>query len=148
MRKKLLTIALAAPMLLTACMADRDCGCSCHRDGCSAEQINKTPAYFAFDSSILSMDDKENLDQVAARLKANPNENVRISGYTDDVGPADYNMTLSKQRAQSAAKYLESLGIPSHRIKTVGYGATRFADQNATQAGRAKNRRVEVSFFH
>ena len=129
--------------------------CSTHSDGskCCAESkrqqqmTDQTPAYFAFDSSVLSMADKDNLDQIARRLMNNPSEKIRISGYADMTGTAAYNKELSERRAESAAKYLEWKGISSDRISTHGYGATNFADKNSTEAGRAKNRRIEVEFY-
>ena len=147
MKKNYLFLALFATLLTAACSADHSCG-SCSKEMCSMSQgIDKTPAYFELDSSVLSPEDKDNLDQIATRLKANPKEKVRISGYTDNTGPETYNMELSKRRAMAAAHYLEKQGIATDRIKTMGYGASHFADYNTTDAGRAKNRRVEVSFF-
>ena len=136
------TLMISTALLLAACS-----GHMCGQPACTGQDADKTPAYFAFDSSVLSAEDKDNLDQIISRLKDNPTERVRISGYTDNTGPEAYNMTLSKQRAESAAKYLEAQGISANRIKVRGFGATHFADQNSTEAGRAKNRRIEVSFF-
>jgi len=149
MKKRYLILALSSALLTSACSADRPCDfTACAKEGCPmAQSAEKTPAYFEFDSSVLSVEDKENLDQIAARLKANSTERVRISGYTDNTGPENYNIELSKRRAMAAAQYLEKQGIAADRIKTIGYGASHFADHNTTNAGRAKNRRVEVSFF-
>lgn len=149
MKKHYLILALSTALLTSACSADHPCHfASCAKESCPmAQDIDKTPAYFGFDSSVLSTEDKENLDQIATRLKANPTERVRISGYTDNTGSNAYNMELSKRRAMAAARYLEKQGIAANRIKAIGYGASHFADHNTTDAGRAKNRRVEVSFF-
>ena len=141
MTHKTSLLIISSALMLGAC-----CGHMGDHSTCSG-MTDDAPAYFAFDSSVLSSEDKDNLDHIIARLKANPTERVRISGYTDSTGTEAYNMTLSKQRATSAAKYLESQGIASNRIKVMGYGATHFADLNTTAAGRAKNRRIEVSFF-
>ena len=147
MKKQFLILTLSGTLLLGACSTNpnmRDCSLfSCQRESCQTET---TPAYFAFDSSLLSMEDKENLDEIAMRMKNNPDEKIIIKGFADDVGPNAYNKDLSERRAESAAKYLESQGISPNRITARGYGATHFAESNATPAGRAKNRRIEVSF--
>lgn len=67
-----------------------------------------------------------------------------IEGHTDDTGAEDYNMALSKKRAQSVASYFKAKGISGNRFSVKGFGesAPRFA--NDTDANRAKNRRVEI----
>ncbi|MBX5483160.1 MAG: OmpA family protein [Myxococcaceae bacterium] len=68
-----------------------------------------------------------------------------IEGHTDDRGGAAYNKTLSEKRAASVKKWLVEHGADAARLKTVGYGQTRPAMSNDSEAGRAANRRVEVS---
>lgn len=149
MKKTLLVLLMSSALCLGACStnkatcsAEGKCS-SCHR---REMRYEKTPAYFAFDSVALTQKDKDNLDQIARRLHANPQERIIISGYADSTGPAAYNMKLSKHRAQVAATYLETQGIMADRISTRGYGASHFADANTTMAERAKNRRIEVTF--
>lgn len=144
MKKQLLIFGLATALLTGACSANRDCDLfACNRKACPTA---RTPAYFAFDSSVLSTEDRDNLDMIAQRLMANPDERITINGYADNQGPQAYNKELSLERAESAAKYLEWKGINPNRIKTHGYGASNFATGNATPADRAKNRRIEVLF--
>lgn len=150
MKKELTILVMSAALCLGACQTHQS---SCTTGTCRActscrreITVDKTPAYFAFDSAKLTSGDRTNLDKVAERLKANPSEKILIAGYADMTGPAAYNMRLSQRRAESAAMYLQSLSIAHDRISTVGYGATHFADTNTTEIGRAKNRRVEVSF--
>lgn len=144
MKKQLLILGLSAALLTGACSTGRDCDLfACNKGSCPTA---RTPAYFAFDSSILSLEDRDNLDQIAERLMNNPDEHITINGYADNQGPMAYNQELSLQRAESAAKYLEWKGINPNRIKTHGYGASHFATSNATPADRAKNRRIEVLF--
>ncbi len=83
------------------------------------------------------------LDQVAASLLAYPSAEVAIHGHTDNVGGAKYNMQLSIGRAESVKKYLAQKGVSSDRITTKGFGFTKPIADNATAAGRAKNRRIE-----
>ena len=146
--KKALSILLLGTALLTAGCSHRcyDGSCSDVHQSPKAACSHKTPAHFAFDSALLDTTDKNNLTKVADWMKQNPSEKVHISGYTDSTGPAAYNLHLSQERAQSAAHYLESLGISSDRISTHGYGASHFIASNDTSADRAKNRRIEISF--
>ena len=73
-----------------------------------------------------------------------PDTDITIAGYTDSKGPADYNRTLSEQRAAAVADYLAQRGISRSRMITRGYGETDPVATNTTEAGRADNRRVEV----
>jgi outer membrane protein OmpA-like peptidoglycan-associated protein len=84
------------------------------------------------------------LDQVSRVLREHPEiELVTVEGHTDDRGGAEYNQGLSMDRASSVKRYLEGKGIDPARLKAAGYGLTRPADTNATEEGRAANRRVE-----
>ena len=71
---------------------------------------------------------------------------VEISGHTDDVGPDDTNQSLSENRANAVAKFLQSLGVPLELISTIGYGESQPSQSNETADGRALNRRVELKF--
>ena len=71
---------------------------------------------------------------------------VRVEGYTDDAGPDDYNYDLSRDRADSVARWLKgNAGIPSSRILVVAYGETHFVQGNDTEAQRQANRRVVIA---
>jgi OmpA-OmpF porin, OOP family len=88
----------------------------------------------------------EILGWVTDFLKQNPNvTKFRIEGHTDNVGAADFNMTLSQQRADSVVAYLTAQGIDAGRLVSKGFGATKPLFPNDTKANMAKNRRVE---FH
>ena len=69
---------------------------------------------------------------------------VKISGHTDSTGSAEYNQTLSEQRAQSVAAFLGSRGVARGRIHAVGYGYRFPVASNSSAEGRAQNRRVEL----
>lgn len=84
------------------------------------------------------------LSRVAYNLKQFPNTDVTVVGYTDNTGTEQLNQTLSEQRADAVVKYLESQGIPASRLKAVGMGEQDPIASNATAAGRAQNRRVEM----
>ena len=84
------------------------------------------------------------LEQIAIMVKEHPEVGrVRIEGYTDNVGPPDMNLRLSRERAESVRERLVKLGVRSGRLETQGFGETHPTAPNRTRAGRAKNRRVE-----
>ncbi len=84
------------------------------------------------------------LDQIANSIRQYPGTVVRVEGHTDSTGSAAFNQTLSENRAKSVASYLIGRGVDSSRIQAMGYGFSRPIADNATAAGRAQNRRVEV----
>ena len=84
------------------------------------------------------------LDQFAAGLKDQPNTEIRIIGHTDNVGSDSVNDPLSLQRASSARNYLVDRGVASSRVMIDGRGEHEPIADNSTEAGRAKNRRVEI----
>jgi outer membrane protein OmpA-like peptidoglycan-associated protein len=102
---------------------------------------------FATNSDELSATSKTNLDDLAKVLNKYSDTKILIEGHTDSTGPHDYNMTLSDKRAQSVSAYLKSLNVKDDRISNVGYGPDQPIGDNATEAGRQQNRRVEVAIF-
>ncbi len=98
---------------------------------------------FAYGTSKLSPTAMARLVRIAAILKATPGVRIRVQGDTDSVGPAAYNLMVSRLRAASVAKQLTALGIPSSRLVIVGYGETKPLVPNDTPAHRAMNRRVD-----
>jgi len=100
---------------------------------------------FATGSSDLDMStSKEQLDNIAAILKAYPDMEIKIGGYTDNTGSAEGNMKLSQDRADKVAQAIVNAGIKASRIVTEGYGAAHAVASNATEEGRALNRRIAV----
>lgn len=84
------------------------------------------------------------LDEVVAVMKSNPQiEIVEVGGHTDSTGSADFNRTLSQQRAESVMKYLAGKGIAKGRLTAKGFGPDVPVADNATDPGREANRRVE-----
>lgn len=85
------------------------------------------------------------MQALAYVLKADPSSTVTIKGHTDSLGAADYNQQLSQRRAEAVAKYMiDNYGVAASQVKAVGYGESQPVADNATAAGRAKNRRVEA----
>jgi len=107
--------------------------------------MNESIVNFAFNSSDLTSVSKTNLDKLAQVLVNNPDTNINIYGHTDDKGTDDYNQGLSERRANSVKSYLLSKGIASSRMFATGEGESMPVASNETDAGRAKNRRVEFA---
>ncbi len=84
------------------------------------------------------------IDRVIQVMKANPDIKIELSGHTDSYGNMDYNIKLSKERAQAVADYMISKGISPDRLVVVGYGPKKPRDTNTTPQGRERNRRVEA----
>lgn len=85
------------------------------------------------------------LDAVAAIMKRTAAiTRLTIEGHTDTTGEPELNQPLSEQRAEAVLRYLESRGVETSRLEAKGYGASRPLDTNDTEAGRARNRRVEL----
>lgn len=100
---------------------------------------------FEFDSAKLTANAKRILRQAAESLREQPELEIEIGGHTDSVGSAEYNKKLSQQRADSVVNYFVDNGIDVSRLTAVGYGETQPAFSNQTEAGRERNRRVELS---
>ena len=91
----------------------------------------------------------DQLDAIAAAMKAHDDIDLVLEGHTDSRGADQYNMSLSDRRAVAVkAKLVEDYGIPAARVSAVGYGETQPVASNETEEGRARNRRVvgEMSF--
>lgn len=100
---------------------------------------------FQTDSSDINSSFYNVLNSVALVLKEFDKTVVEVAGHADSTGKADYNMQLSQRRAGSVSSYLAAQGIDQQRLITVGYGSTRPIASNDTAAGRAQNRRVEIT---
>lgn len=102
-------------------------------------------ANFDFDKAVLKPAGKAKLDQFAAGLRGSKVNAVSVVGHTDSIGSKAYNQRLSEQRASAAANYLISKGIPQGVMRVKGMGETQPVASNKTKAGRAANRRVDVT---
>ena len=99
---------------------------------------------FEAGSARLAPDANRTLDDLAAILKAYPSARVRLEAYTDNAGDAAANETLSRERAEAVKTALASRGVDATRIETAGYGPERPMASNDTEAGRARNRRLDL----
>ncbi len=100
---------------------------------------------FEFDSAKLTAASSTTLDSVAASLREWSDVRVQIEGHTDSVGADAYNLQLSRKRAESVRDYLVAKGVDRSRLAAVGYGESKPVTENSTEAGRARNRRVELT---
>lgn len=108
-------------------------------------QINLSgDANFATDSATLTSKAMGTLDQFIQAGENVTFKSVQVAGYTDSTGSAAHNQQLSERRAQSVLSYLKSHGLRSQNYSAQGFGAANPVASNATSAGRAQNRRVEI----
>jgi len=87
---------------------------------------------------------REQLDNIAAILQAYPNVDMKIGGFTDNVGGANENLVLSKERADAIKSELARRGVAGNRLTSEGYGEQYPIGDNSTEEGRARNRRVSM----
>ena len=99
---------------------------------------------FDFDSAAIRPAFRPSLDKLANVVNKYNQTVVHVVGHTDSVGSADYNQRLSERRAESVGHYLVSRGVPHQRLRTEGRGKDEPRADNATEAGRQLNRRVEI----
>ncbi len=102
---------------------------------------------FASDSSVLTPGARGRLAPLATFLSGNSGTRIQITGHTDSSGSDGYNQNLSAQRAASVGAYLISAGTSAARVETLGLGEGVPLSSNATAAGRAINRRVEITLL-
>jgi OOP family OmpA-OmpF porin len=101
--------------------------------------------YFDTDKAVIKPESRPTLDEIAKLLTGQPQLNVVIVGHTDSQGNYDYNMDLSRRRAEAiAAELATRYGIGKTRLRTAGIGFLAPVGSNANEAGRALNRRVEL----
>ena len=114
------------------------------------KMVDKT-TWFSFDrllfetgKSTLKPESAEQVKNMAAILKAFPQVEIKLGGYTDNTGDAKKNLALSGERAKTVKAELVKLGTDAKRIATEGYGQEHPVADNATPEGRAQNRRIDV----
>ena len=112
--------------------------------GCNfVEKVVMKSVTFDSDSDSLKDSSAEALDRVADKIKQHPGMIIEIAGYSDSQGADHYNKALSEKRAHTVNQYLTSRGVPAINIQAKGYGVESPIADNATETGRAQNRRVE-----
>ena len=101
---------------------------------------------FAFEpnSTSLAPGSEGALDALVRLLDAHPETRIRVIGHTDNTGRPEVNLGLSRRRAAAVVERLVAGGVAPDRLIALGYGATQPIADNATEAGRARNRRIEI----
>ena len=117
---------------------------SVSREGNLLALTFKGDVTFDTNSSVVRPGLISEIDRVARILNQYPNTVIRVEGHTDSKGSAAYNTDLSDRRANAVKNLLIQRGVSTSRIETVGFGETMPVATNDTEAGRQKNRRVEV----
>jgi OmpA-OmpF porin, OOP family len=102
------------------------------------------PVLFDTDKTDIKPESEPLIAEVVAMLKQNPSLKLRIEGHTDNQAGDSYNMALSDGRSKSVLLALLKAGIAENRLTARGFGETKPVADNATDEGRAKNRRVEL----
>ena len=108
--------------------------------------------YYDFNKSAIRASDARELDALVQLMRQHPSMRIELSAHTDARGKADYNLTLSQQRAESARNYLIGKGIAGYRIEALGYGESQLrngcrSDGDCTEEQHAENRRTEVKIL-
>ncbi|MEQ3662060.1 MAG: OmpA family protein [Flavobacterium sp.] len=107
--------------------------------------LGENSVNFEFGKSTLTTKAKQNLDKLVPVFKNYADTDIKIYGYTDSKGSDEFNLNLSKERAAAVKNYLSSKGLVVSRFVSVGMGEADPIADNETDAGRAKNRRVEFA---
>lgn len=106
-----------------------------------------TDIRFDFDKATLRKESEEYLEKFIMILHKFPKMQITIIGHTDNVGDSQYNLKLSKERAESVRNYFVQNGIDSNRLRCLGYGDRQPLTDNSTPESRARNRRVEFDII-
>jgi len=105
--------------------------------------VNLPDVLFSFDSATLRSDSLSKVNKIADTIRG-LNRPISVEGHTDSIGSDDYNNKLSYDRAKNVADALVGRGVNPRDIRVRGFGKSKPVASNATEAGRAQNRRVEV----
>ncbi len=119
-------------------------GVRVQRNGDNIRLIMPGNITFATDQSAVRPEFYSTLNSVSKVLAKYNQTSVMVEGHTDNVGSDQYNLNLSIRRAEAVGNYLVAQGVSVPRIRALGYGETQPIAANATDNGRAQNRRVEI----
>jgi outer membrane protein OmpA-like peptidoglycan-associated protein len=114
----------------------------------SYKPVSDVTVTFGFDKSLLTRNDREQLDSFAARVGSARSYILEVTGGTDSTGSAQYNYELSQRRADAVVQYLAArYGIAAHRFYLIGIGKDKEVASNTSPEGRKRNRRVTVQLL-
>lgn len=117
------------------------------REKQAVQQIENQRIFFHFDSFELSEEGRAILQHVAKVMREFRNLKLRVEGYCDDRGTAEYNMALGERRARTVVDFLVVLGIDSSRLQVLSFGEENPLDTAQTESAWAMNRRAEFYFL-
>jgi outer membrane protein OmpA-like peptidoglycan-associated protein len=109
----------------------------------AGNSITLRNVFFETDESKLLQESEVQLNALGRLLYDYPEMKIELRGYTDDRGEIEYNLNLSKERAASVKEWLVEYGVDPGRMSSIGFGENNPVETNDTEAGRARNRRVE-----
>jgi outer membrane protein OmpA-like peptidoglycan-associated protein len=119
-------------------------GAEVNRVGEGIRLTFKSSLLFDLDKATLKPESEVTLTDLANVFNKYPDTDILIEGHTDSTGSEEYNLTLSRARAQSVANYLAQKNVFPTRFTIMGYGESQSIASNDTEEGRAQNRRVEL----
>jgi len=99
---------------------------------------------FAVDKAVLELGAEDMIKEFVKLMQLYPELKIEIQGHTDNTGSAQHNLQLSNKRAEAVKQYMLLFGVDPSRTISKGYGMTQPIEDNSTEKGRAKNRRVEL----
>lgn len=102
------------------------------------------PVYFAYDSSDLTQESRDQLAKNAQFLSVNQGLNILVEGNCDERGTTEYNLSLGQRRATMVREYYAKLGVALSRIGTISYGEEKPVDDSHSESAWAKNRRADT----
>jgi len=120
--------------------------CSSQRRPVSAKAASPTVerVFFPFNSADVPVDQERAIRQQAEVLRKSENRVIQLEGFTDSIGMSDYNVRLGDRRARAVQEIMVFEGINPRQLIILSFGEEKPLESNATKAGRAKNRRVEM----
>jgi OmpA-OmpF porin, OOP family len=118
----------------------RDVGSSLQEKG----KVTLSNVHFATGKADITPESEASLNDAVNALKAHPDWNIRVEGFTDNVGSRESNLKLSNDRAEAVMNWLAEHGIDRGHLSSKGFGESHPIASNSTDEGRAKNRRVEL----
>ena len=140
----LLLLALGAWYLLHRKAADATTSAPVAATATGATMPDLGAVHFSTDQATLTPEGQATLTRAADFMKANPNAHLRVEGFTDATGNDPHNQNLSQRRAATVEQFLHAQGIDRSRLTGEGFGPEKPAATNATDSGKADNRRAEL----
>jgi len=153
MTQRLLVLMIASTLAMSACSSKKtatedsnlpsaaNADANMNGDSDSGKAMGLQTIHFGYDAYTLDAANKAVLKANAEILKDKASVKIQIEGHCDQRGGIQYNVALGEKRANTAKKYLQSLGIAANRITVISFGKEKPLDEGTTEEAYAKNRR-------